>query len=516
MIRLSEFQRRIVSECMEKRSGCLAVPMGTGKTLISLEVAQHLPGTGPILIVMSKSLVHSWVTQIKKFYKSSLSYQIFHKEYMAANYYNIYKPSSNSVVLTTPDVTSTCFKNLGLDDYVDMYNELDGPMSSKSKEPGNFLYSTKWKCIIIDEIQKYTMQKSLRCISLYNIYAKYRWLLSGTPINEPRENRLLGYYRLLGDYTFPSTPVAIRRYVKSSLFPGLNATMVIRSNSGIKLPESKCVVIAHNLTPVEQKAYDVIRKTIDLIIEQYGYNDDPYQGIVLTLIIYLRQFIVTPYKALASTFQLARKSEDILDPLKDEYKSLMRETSDFPTEPSSRINAVNGVLDNHFTDKVVIFSCFKSSITTLKKFIRIGRPIFQLESKQSISDRAKTLEKFSVSTNGILLLTYSLGAEGLNLQCAHTTLLIDFWWNDGVTQQAIARVLRRGQTSAVNIYFFTSNTGLENGLFRKHESKLRILNELGTGHVTKYSIARMRVGEILKLIRTKDNRDMIINSCPGK
>jgi superfamily II DNA or RNA helicase len=46
MNRLTAYQADIVSECLEKGSGCLVVPMGTGKTVISLVLSQKLAGKG--------------------------------------------------------------------------------------------------------------------------------------------------------------------------------------------------------------------------------------------------------------------------------------------------------------------------------------------------------------------------------------------------------------------------------------------------------------------------------------
>ena len=65
---------------------------------------------------------------------------------------------------------------------------------------------------------------------------------------------------------------------------------------------------------------------------------------------------------------------------------------------------------------------------------------------------ARTLKK---SKNGILLLTFGIGANGLNLQCADTVLIADFWWNADKTRQAIARILRYGQeATCINIYYY--------------------------------------------------------------
>ena len=128
------------------------------------------------------------------------------------------------------------------------------------------------------------------------------------------------------------------------------------------------------------------------------------------------------------------------------------------------------------------------------------------------------MEKFKKkSDNGkgtILLLTYEIGSEGLNLQISNTILLVDFFWNDGKTKQAIARILRYGQLSpVVNIYLFTSNTAIEKAMFEKHDLKLTILKELSEG-TSKTKLKTMNVNEIIKIVNTEENINAIdkINS----
>jgi len=80
----------------------------------------------------------------------------------------------------------------------------------------------------------------------------------------------------------------------------------------------------------------------------------------------------------------------------------------------------------------------------------------------------------------------------------------------GRSNQAIARILRYGQKSpVVNIYFFTSNTGIEKGLFFKHEDKLSVLDELLVGpKISK--IRSMKTAEIIKiLINSNENKELL-------
>ena len=78
---LTAFQQEILQECLQKQSGGLSLPMGSGKTLIALTLSQQLSPHAPIVVVASKTLLSSWEKEIKKFFADTLSYEILHKDY---------------------------------------------------------------------------------------------------------------------------------------------------------------------------------------------------------------------------------------------------------------------------------------------------------------------------------------------------------------------------------------------------------------------------------------------------
>jgi SNF2 family DNA or RNA helicase len=177
---------------------------------------------------------------------------------------------------------------------------------------------------------------------------------------------------------------------------------------------------------------------------------------------------------------------------------------------STRIKKILEKIQYHDNERIVLFSCFKQPLYIIKQFIS-NRQLFIMESKMSSSQRGELIEKFKNSTNGILLLTYSIGAEGLNLQCSSTIMLIDFYWNSAKTNQAIARIYRYGQTAnLVNIYMFISNTGIEKIIMKKQKAKQKIIQELFSGVATT-KIPKLSISEIVKLIEKANNKNLLNN-----
>jgi len=507
---LTKYQKTIVKDCLDKGSGCLVVPMGTGKTLIALTLSQSFPGTGKTLIIAAKTLIQSWVAEIDKFYGDALPYEIFHKEYLSKREYESFQPTTR-VVLTTPDVTSLCFKKLELQDKFEtsdrVYESPRRPIAVPNKKVGNFLYSTRWKCIIIDEIQSYTSIDTIKCQSMAAIYAIHRWGLSGTPLNEPQMKRVFGYYALIGEKNLPDTVAKLKSRVTSRGFHGLNESRVIRTRATVDfaIPSVECIVKSHALSPEEQLVYKLCRN----VIQVAKYNS--VNGYSLPTIMFVRQFLVTPFLAFTNMTKYAR-NHGIYPQVKNIIVQL-NQRKRWQTKPSSRIASVISVVDQHPNEKIVIFNCFKSSIVAIEEIISRDRECFVLDSKLTSSQRGTLFQNFQASQSGILLLTYAMGAEGLNLQYAHVALLVDIWWNDAVVQQAIARILRRGQLHRVFVYFFTSNTGIEKGLFDKHADKNRVLREIATGPVTKM-VSKMTIDDILTLLKVGENTELIKKSCP--
>ena len=170
---------------------------------------------------------------------------------------------------------------------------------------------------------------------------------------------------------------------------------------------------------------------------------------------------------------------------------------------SSRLKEIIKVLNNHTEDRIVIFTSFRTSVNVINNYIK-DRPTFVLIPSFSPSKRGEVLKTFEKIKNGVLILTYSLGSDGFNLQCANTVLIADYWWNSGKTKQGIARVDRYGQLAEnVNVYYFTSNTGIEKAMFGKHLDKMKIQNELLTGHqITK--IKKIKTDDILRIIENDE------------
>jgi len=245
-------------------------------------------------------------------------------------------------------------------------------------------------------------------------------------------------------------------------------------------------------------------------------NIRKFSRYVMAMITYLRQCIICPLipiTTVAIDVSDFEQRSDLSEVFMKSIKSMGIDEwlNDIGSLKSSRIESVCNTVNKHKNERVIIFSCFRTVLDILELYLPKDRAIMTISGSDKINARTATIENFRADDDGILLLTYDIGSNGLNLQCGSTVLLVDFWWNAGITAQAVARILRRGQEAdTVNIYYFTANSGMENALFKLQKSKLRIEQEIMNGPVTTKKTL-IKTDEILKIIDTQDNITILDN-----
>ena len=546
---LSDFQKDVLEEALAKKSGGLSLPMGSGKTLISLLLTLILRCDtdikNPVLVVVSKTLIIEWVSEIKKFFGSNVRYNILHKEYIkdTSSWDIIQNGQMLDLVLTTPEFLTKIFTQLNIENLLVYYTrpvefgpeiknfrDVSDPFSNHPVGPG-LLYSIKWSSLIVDEAHSYYNINSKRCLALISISSTYRWLLSGTLFDEPRVHKIMGYYLMLGTEEFPRNLPEFTKFVrdKKSNFKGTKITTVHRDINEDYRPETmnvnvEKIIISHTLSQEEAIVYkntkhilNTMKKNLNKAKKQKNATDiKKFSGYVLAMITYLRQCVVCPLlpitKISLDIADLSKQSElsgifkkSILD--LNLYDWLNNDNS----LCSSRIQSVISLINKHPGQRIVIFSCFRTVLDILSYYIGDYRQQFTVSPSAKIDSRNKCVDDFSKSPDGLLLITYTVGSNGLNLQCSDVVILIDFWWNSSKTDQAIARINRRGQSSnSVSIYYLTSNTGIEKAVLNMHQSKIDVSKELSSGHIES-SIPKLSTDQIIKLVNEEDNIN-ILNS----
>lgn len=542
---LTKFQKEIVSECLKRRNGCICVPMGTGKTVIALELIRRIGSQVPALVICSKTLIGSWIAEVEKFYKNRLCYVVYHPSFMSKKDFESFQPMvGTDLIITTSETLSKAYNLNGIaamfvvgtaEDrggpfpvLVNRYQVPTQPMIrdlQQAQLAAGWFYAIQWKCLIVDEVQQYTNIDTVKCQSICSLVARRRWMLSGTPINEPTTERVMGYYMLIGNTSIPNCKPDVETHLRTT-FTGVKDTMVVRTLKQVDfaVPECRERIITHELLREERLVYESLKNVVTTLLETIKEHRDnitlvrEFNAYLLSMVVYLRQFLVCALVPYATLMMNGTKTNEMSIEFQREISRLNLDLwlQDKNASRSTRIVEMEKVLTSHSNERCIVFNCFRTNLKICAHYFAedLGRQVISIDSTDSPQRRMQKIQEFEASTNGILLLTFSLGAEGLNLQKSHVLLVADTTWNDGQIQQAIARIVRRGQSSAVCVYFFTSNTGVEQGVFNKQDDKKMVVAELLTGTVKK-TIRKLNIREVMKLVIDADKNTMLLANIRG-
>ena len=532
---LKSNQLEVIEEALKRnmKGGGLSLPVGFGKTRTSICLGLRY-NKGPILVIVSLTILTSWLDEIPKAFGKNFPFEVMHKKQLK-NRFGIWTPKPETlVVLTTPDVLARAYKEYNLDMRFLNYKQpvAFGPVILEYNTPTTsmltdqvgvgYLFSITWGCLIIDEIQTCNNILRDKCRSIACISAEYRWGLSGTMFDEPKMERFLGYYTILhlhGPRTIPD----MSDYM-TKVFKGFRQYLVERkTNDEFIKPEYIEEVVTHDLDIIElqlfERSREVLKSLNDMVKKKKKEGDvdgvRTFNAYILSLITYIRQFLISPIIPISGIYcdvaDFSDRSE-LSQILATSFKSLNLDSwlNDDQNIISSRFRTMLTKIEKHKDDHILIFSCFRSIVTLMQHVLNEkGYNTYTIVSTMSSVTRQDVIHKFQTSNKGILLLPYSIGAEGLNLQKANVVMLMDLWWNSAKIQQAIGRSFRPGQLSPkIFVYIFISNTGMENELIRKNELKNMIIKELQTG-TTKIKLPKLTVAQIINIISSNTNGDYL-------
>lgn len=412
--------------------GCLADDMGLGKTLqaITLIASLHNTPGKKSLIIMPKSLIYNWESEIKRF-----SPQI-----KCGIYYGNFRDKS---LFDKVDVVITT------------YGTIRNDISS--------LKDMKFDLVILDESQniKNVNAQTTKAVMLLN--SRHRLALSGTPI----ENNLGELYSLF-------------RFLNPSMFGTLDdfnhhyANPIQKDNDREAIDELKKKIYPFILRRVKKEVLkdlpDKIEKTlfIGMNPEQkklYEERRTYYYGMINNQIksqgLGKTQFYIL--QALNELRQLTSCPE-------------MKNPNVISSKREVLINNVQDAVENDH--KVLIFTNYIKSISSITSDLK-KRGIKYLEMTGATKDRQGLVDLFQKDKKyKVFVMTLKTGGVGLNLTAADTIFIYDPWWNKTVENQAVDRAYRLGQDRTVFSYKLILKDTIEEKILKLQESKSQLLDNL--------------------------------------
>lgn len=533
--KLNADQLSVLSESNARKSGIFALHLGFGKTRTSLALALEYGYL--VAVIVSKSLVSSWQNEINKVFGNKVRVSFIASE--TSKQLKTWHPiitegegddswSIPHIVLITPEYLSLKYKKVNphftgvvRSELVDRwrqvvyYDTVTHPTLPESTVGPLSIFSVTWDCLIIDEVQDYCNIGTPRTRTICSIAAKHRWALSATPIRNPKPLNIMGLFCLI-DEPSPRCIEELVPYYKSDNFGGFNRVSIVRH---AKVPTYKVVdtIVTHGMFKEEVIVYTMFRRIVKEINKELelavNTEDKARLGASLLAVVgYMRQAISSPVLPIAS---IAISCVDtnvntISNKLNDEINRLGIHSwlDDESSVFSSRTKCIIENLEKNKDERIIVFFANRTSVDLFRHFVKY-RETFTISSTMSSKKRGEILTKFEATNNGVLVLTYTLGSQGLNLQSQRIVFLAELDWSDTSTKQAIGRVNRPGQEKDVFVYRFTSGTGVEHILLNKQLKKSNVSSELMVGKATTSLTNSEFRNMICNIINSTDNVKII-------
>ncbi|KAJ3023132.1 UNVERIFIED_CONTAM: hypothetical protein HDU68_008757 [Siphonaria sp. JEL0065] len=175
---------------------------------------------------------------------------------------------------------------------------------------------------------------------------------------------------------------------------------------------------------------------------------------------------------------------------------------------STKIDQLSNVLlsirrDNP-SEKTIVFTQFRGMMDLCEKPLRenkIGFVRYDGSMSADQRDAAVTTLKEDPETT-VIIVSLKCGSLGLNLTCANHVIILDFWWNVAVENQAVDRVHRFGQKRAVSVHRIAIRDTVEQRILQLQSEKQEMFNAaLGEGGVKGLSKTRLGLNDLIKLFR---------------
>ncbi|KAL7764855.1 hypothetical protein ACKLNR_006000 [Fusarium oxysporum f. sp. zingiberi] len=161
-------------------------------------------------------------------------------------------------------------------------------------------------------------------------------------------------------------------------------------------------------------------------------------------------------------------------------RQIPTQSSYYMKQQSSKMSAVINNIKSSCLDassKSVVFSSWRDTLDILATMLGAeGIAFVQVDGRNPLVGRTELLSKFCQDpVIRVLLISINTGAVGLTLTQANMVHIVEPQWNPAIEEQAIARVVRMGQTSPVTIFKYITAGSIENTVVKLQEKKTQII-----------------------------------------
>lgn len=431
---------------------CLADDMGLGKTVQAAALlVQRQPG-GPALVVAPTSVGHNWLAELARFAPG-----LRVAEYAGKERARILMEGAQ-----------------GLDVLVTSYALL--------QQDAERLVEPMWNTVILDEAQFIKNPHSARAKAAFQLQARARVVLTGTPV-ENHLGDLWSIFRFLNPELLGSYKHFFHRFLRpierdhdlerrQRLKALVHPFLLRRTKQQVLADLPPLTVVRHEveLSHDEALRYALLKKQIhEKLQTPHGKRQHKLQ--ILAEITRLRRFCCHPRLVFPEAAHDGSKVETLL--------TLIEELR------------VNG-------HRALVFSQFVDFLTLVRERLDEQAVSYQyLDGSTPRSQRQAGVEAFQRGEGELFLISLKAGGFGLNLAAADYVIQLDPWWNPAVAAQASDRAHRIGQTRPVTVYQLVTKDTIEERIEQLQVGKRALAAELLEGSEAAAKLGADELRELL-------------------
>jgi superfamily II DNA or RNA helicase len=424
---------------------CLADDMGLGKTVQVIALLLVRSAAGPALVIAPTSVCTNWVEELNRFAPSLRAVEYAGKSRTAL--LEQFKQNSGA---RGPDVLIASYALLQQD----------------SAE----LAAIEWNTAVLDEAQFIKNPHSMRAKAAFQLSARYRVVMTGTPI-ENHLGDLWSIFHFLNPALLGSFKHFQLSYLKpierdhaseqQALLKKLVQPFLLRRRKDEVLQDLPPITTLRHevrLNEDETLRYALLRRQIhDKLHSTYGKRDHKLQ--VLAEITRLRRFCCHPRLVFP----------------------------DVPTESSKLQTFLELAEELHDNGhRALVFSQFVDFLQLVREQLDERKLSYlYLDGSTPKETRQARVKAFQAGEAALFLISLKAGGFGLNLTAADYVIHLDPWWNPAVEAQATDRAHRIGQERPVTVYRLVTKDTIEERIVELHQEKRAIaeavLDETASG-----------------------------------
>jgi SNF2 family DNA or RNA helicase len=403
--------------------GFLCDDPGLGKTLQTLALIAGNSHGGRNLIICPVSLLEQWRDAARKIFPDA-RLRICHGP-------NGSFSSKKEIEDTDPFIT--------IASYSKVFN------TEKGHYQKTILHSVTWERVICDEVHTIRNKNSKMFKGCHDIKAKYRWGLSGTPLqNKLADLETLFRYLHVGEVRIKDDLDSLKRDLimrrNRHILPDAYKDLHIQIDD-VDFIDNEEKTFYHNLKDEVRKEF--IRATLD---------EKNVMSTIFELLLRLRQATIHPSLVYNGLYRKYAEDKDT-DPR--DLKALLTKIRYWSKRPSTKIQKLIEYFQFHSkSTKSLIFSHFTEEAGLIRKFLLTTFPDLRIEifdGSLSLEQRNAMIKRARDGQIDCLIVQIMAGGVGLNLQMFNKVYITTPDWNPSNEIQAIARCHRIGQESNVEV-----------------------------------------------------------------